>query len=81
MQALLDIASVFGIRAATARRLIQEQVSRIEANADELLQEIEAENSELSANHPGLAASLGGEMRCVRAVAKVVIHDMVARLS
>lgn len=81
VQALLDIASVFGIRAATARRLIQEQVSRIEANADELLQEIEAENSELSANHPGLAASLGGEMRCVRAVAKVVIHDMVARLS
>jgi serine/threonine-protein kinase HipA len=60
---------------------MQEQVSRIEVKADELLHEIEAENAELSANRPGLAASFGGQTRCVRAIAKVVIHDMVTRLS
>ena len=80
-KALLDVGSAFGIRADTARRLIREQVSRIEASAEELLLQIETENAELAATRPGLAASFGGEMRCIRAIAKVVIHDMVARLS
>lgn len=77
---LIDAAGDMGIAAATARRLLQRQVGNIQPLADALYREVESENVALLAARPGLAATLAGEMRCLRAIVHGVIRDMATRL-
>ena len=52
--ALIAAPEVLGLKAQSARRLIEEQVSRIEAQANALLPEIETENRALMRYQAGL---------------------------
>jgi serine/threonine-protein kinase HipA len=45
-----------------------------------LLAEVNAENAAILADRPDLAATFGGETRCLRAIRHVVIARMVERL-
>lgn len=76
-QAVLEAGEALGIRKDTAHRLIEEQVRRIQPEADELMQSIEAENKQLTRVRPELAATFAGESRCLRAIVSIVIRDMV----
>lgn len=78
---MIEAAAVLGIAAETANRLLKLQLDRIETLADELLATIESENARLVAERAELAATLGGEMRCLRAIVKLIIRDMVTRLN
>lgn len=77
---IVEAAAVLGINGETANRLLNAQLSRIGAHADELLSAIAAENTRLVAERGELAATFAGEMRCLRAIVNVVIRDMVARI-
>ena len=77
---IVEAAAVLGINSETANRLLNSQLSRIGAHADELLSAIAGENTRLVAERGELAATFAGEMRCLRAIAKVVIQDMVAKI-
>ncbi len=72
---------MLGINSETANRLLNAQLSRIGAHADDLLTAVEGENTRLVTESGELAGTFGGEMRCMRAIAKVVIRDMVARIN
>lgn len=76
---LIEAGKSLGLRADTAVRILDEIADRIEAAARDLLAEIEEENRELSDGPAG--ATLGGELRCVRAIIEIVIRDNVARLT
>lgn len=55
-------------------------MSRIEAQANALLAETETENKVLMRRQEGLEATFAGELRLLRAIVHVVVHDMVGRL-
>jgi len=74
---LLQAAHVLGIRPAQAERMLAAQRDRILAQADQLLQAVEAENHVLIQARPALAATFAGEMRCLRGIRHVVIQEMV----
>ncbi len=78
---ILEAAAVLGIQSETANRLLNAQLGRIGAHADELLTAVEGENTRLATERGELAATFAGEMRCMRAIAKAVIRDMVAKVS
>ena len=78
--ALLDAGKALGLREETARRLLDDQLGRIEGAARRLLAEIEAANARLLGARPALAATFAGETRCLRAIVEIVIRDSVARL-
>lgn len=77
---ILEAAAALGLASETANRLLNAQLSRIEALAGELLTDLEAENSDLVAEREDIAATLAGEARCVRAITKIIIRDMVVKL-
>ncbi len=77
---LLEAGEALGLSREVATRLLDVQVTRIEAEAQALLREVEAENEHTLHARPELAATFSGELRCLRAVVALVIRDMVARL-
>lgn len=79
--ALIAAAKVLGLKKQAATRLLEEQVSRIEAQANALLAEIEMENEALMRQQKGLEATFAGELRLLRAIVHVVIQEMVGRLT
>lgn len=78
--AVIEAGVALGLRADTARRILQDQVRRIDAAARRLLEEIERENATLIAARPSLAATFAGEMRLIRAIVTITIRDMVMKL-
>ncbi|MFC0401186.1 hypothetical protein [Paraburkholderia rhizosphaerae] len=64
----------------TALRQLDELLRRIPVEADALLAAVNAQNAAMLAERPHLAATFGGEMRCLRAICHVVIREMVERL-
>jgi len=77
---LLQAADAIGIRPAQADRMLTQQRDRILAQADQLLQDVETENRALLAQRPALAATLAGELRCLRGIRYVVIQEMACKL-
>jgi serine/threonine-protein kinase HipA len=77
---VLEAAAALGIGNETANRLLNAQLGRIETLARDLLSNLEAENTGLVAERAELAATLGGETRCLRTLIEVVIREMVAKL-
>lgn len=65
---------------ATVLRLLEHARSRISGAAVELSGTVEAENAALLVQRPALAATLAGELRCLRTITHNVINHMVARL-
>lgn len=77
---LLAAAQTLGLARSTAERLLTEQRDRIFGQAEALLVRVEQENNEWLAARPDLAATLAGELRCLRTIVHGVIRDMVQRL-
>ncbi|MGU7776081.1 HipA domain-containing protein [Burkholderia sp. MR1-5-21] len=69
-----------GLARATALRHVDALLQRIPAEADTLLRDVARENDAMMASRPELTATLGGEMRLLRAIRHIVIHEMVAHL-
>ncbi len=83
---LLAAGAALGLGESTARRLLQDMLSRIEKEADALMQAIGEDNQALEQRFKGMehgaphAAVAGGEMQLLRAIRHVVIRDMVAQV-
>ncbi len=79
-ETFLIAADVLKLKHVTARRLIEAQVTRIHRLALELYDDIEAENRVLIDARPALAATLAGELRCLRTIVHGVIKEMADRV-
>jgi serine/threonine-protein kinase HipA len=77
---LLRAGEVLGLARRTVERLLDAMIGAIERAAAELYDEIERENAALLIDRPDLAATFGGELRCLRAIRYTVIADMTRRL-
>lgn len=78
---MLEAGAALGLAKATAARLLDFQLERIEAAAQNLYEEIQAENKELISTQPHLGPTFTGEARCLRAVRHLVIQEMSRKLS
>jgi serine/threonine-protein kinase HipA len=78
---MLRAADVLGLAQRTAERLLDALVNTIAGHAAALYADVERENAALLAADPRLAATLGGELMCLRVIRHTVIADMVNRLS
>lgn len=77
---LIKVAAAMGIAKATALRLLDFQLMRIEKIADQLFSATEAENAVLLKLQPEIGLALPGELRCLRTVNSVIIREMVKQL-
>jgi serine/threonine-protein kinase HipA len=74
---LLDAGAALGLASATVARELDRYVARIMPAAEKLLEQIEVENRSL----PDTARPfLAGEMRLLRALTYIVVHEMAAKL-
>ncbi len=78
---LLEAGQALKLSASTAKRRFDQLHSRIWQAAQTLYAETEAENAQISATRPELSATMGGELRCLRAMLYVVIQEMVKKLA
>lgn len=76
-QALLDAGRMLGLKEATARRELDRMVLGIAPEADKLIAAIIAENAQLP---DAVRPVLGGEIRVLRAIRHIIIHEMVMKL-
>lgn len=79
-QCLLEAGGAMRIKPSTVVRLLDSLKNRIAGEAQALYTQVERENAELIALRPELAATLAGELRCLRTILHVVIAEQVARL-
>ncbi|WP_349569901.1 HipA domain-containing protein [Azotobacter salinestris] len=77
---LMEAGEAMRIKAGTVVRLLDSLRSKIAGEAQALYAQVERENAELIAQRPELAATLAGELRCLRTILHVVIAEQVARL-
>ncbi|MGH8035331.1 MAG: HipA domain-containing protein [Lysobacterales bacterium] len=77
---MLQAGDAMGLAKATAARLLDHQLERIEKAAQSLHEEIEKENERLARNQPDLGGTFAGESRCLRAVQYGVIREMTRKL-
>ena len=77
---LLEAGAALNLAKGTAKRLLENLISRIVPMAEALVAKIEAENAQLIAVRPELSATFAGETRCLRAIHHVVIKEMAGRL-
>jgi serine/threonine-protein kinase HipA len=78
---MLRAAEVLGIARKTAERLLDTLVQSIERVSADLYADIEQENAAMLVERPALAATFGGELRCLRTIRHTIIADSVRRLS
>jgi len=77
---LLAAAAALNLAKATAERLLANICERVQREAAVLYAEIEAEATELRQHRPALAATLAGELRCLRAIQHTIIADMLKQM-
>lgn len=80
---LLDAGNALGLATPTAERELDRMLRELPIEAARLSEVIEAESQAEAAACPypeRAAANLAGEMRVVRAIVHVVLHDMTARV-
>jgi len=78
---LLDAGAELNLARGTAGRLLDNLRSRIEQQAKALYAEVETENLQILNERPDLAATMGGELRCLRTIQYNIIIDMTKRLA
>jgi serine/threonine-protein kinase HipA len=78
---MLRAAAVLGLARATAERLLDNLVGSITRVAAELYAQVEQDNATRLVLRPDLAATFGGELRCLRTIRYAVIADMASRLA
>ncbi|TBW32527.1 type II toxin-antitoxin system HipA family toxin [Azotobacter chroococcum] len=77
---LAEAGEAMQIKPGTVVRLLDSLRDKIVGEAQALYAQVERENAELIAQRPELAATLAGELRCLRSILHVVIAEQVARL-
>lgn len=78
---LLQAGAALNLAKGTADRLLESLRSRAVALAQELCAEVEAENAEIVRLRPELAATMAGEIRCVRAIVHTVLKEMAQQIA
>ena len=78
---LLNAGASLNLARGTAARLIESLRSRVIQEAEALYNEVEAENTQIANARPGLAATMAGESRCVRAFLHAVLRGMTEQLA
>lgn len=79
-QCLMEAGEAMRIKPNTVARLLDSLRGKLAGEAQALYAQVERENAELIAQRPELAATLAGELRCLRSILHVVIAEQVARL-
>jgi serine/threonine-protein kinase HipA len=69
-----------GIRPSATYRIVREMAGNVDAKAAAVLATMEEENFRLQVARPELGATLAGEVRCVRAIAHIIVREMSAKL-
>jgi serine/threonine-protein kinase HipA len=77
---MLEAGAALNLAKGTADRMLENLRSRVVAEAQGLCDEVEAENAEIVRKRPELAATMGGEIRCVRAIVHTVVKEMAGKL-
>jgi serine/threonine-protein kinase HipA len=78
---LLESGALLNLAKGTADRVLESLRGRIEEEAQTLCAEIEAENAEVVLMRPELAATMAGEIRCVRAIVHTVLKEMAKQIA
>jgi len=78
---LLDAGAALNLTKGTADRVLESLRSRVVAEAQALCAEVEAENAEIVLVRPELAATMAGEIRCVRAIVHTVLKEMAKQIA
>ena len=78
---LLEAGAVLNLSKGTADRVLESLRGRVTQEAQELCAEVETENAEIVRMRPDLAATMAGEIRCVRAIVHTVLKEMAARIA
>ena len=78
---LLEAGAALNLVKGTAERLLESLRSRIVAEAEVLYAEVEAENARITQALPGLAATMAGESRCLRAILHTVVQEMARQIA
>ncbi|EKS67594.1 MULTISPECIES: HipA domain-containing protein [Caballeronia] len=78
---MLRAGEVLGIARTTAERLLDALAGSIVRAAADLYARVEEKNAALLAERPGLAATLGGELMCLRVIRYTIIEDMTRKLA
>jgi hypothetical protein len=78
--AVVDAGCALGLSRTTATRVLEQLCRQLPTLTANLVARTAAENMTLVAARPALAPTLGGEMRCLRALQHAVVLEMVRRL-
>lgn len=78
---LVEAGQGLGIKPATAGAIIDRLRTAAAKEAAGLYEETERAHQSLGGERPELRATLSGELRCLRAITKVVIADMCRRMA
>ena len=78
---LLEAGGTLSVTPSAAKRLLDQQCTRIADTAQAVYGEFEAENAAMVEWCPNLAPRLAGESRALRTIVHVIIPDMVQRLA
>jgi serine/threonine-protein kinase HipA len=78
---LLEAGAVLNLNKGTADRVLESLRSRVVTEAQALCTEVEAENAEIVLTRPELAATMAGEIRCVRAIVHTVLKEMAKQIA
>lgn len=78
---LLKAGAGLNLGAATALRILENLRSRIAKEAESLVAAVEAENARITDAQPDLAATLAGEMRCLRTIRHTIISPMAKQIA
>lgn len=78
---LLEAGAALNLAKGTAERLLENLRSRIVKEAEVIYSEVEAANARILRDSPELAATMAGELRCLRTILHVVIKEMAKKIA
>lgn len=79
---MLEAGRALNLARHTCERILDKLAGRIVEQSQALLHEIELENAAIQQVHGRrIAATLAGEMRCLRAIIEIIVKDMAAKLA
>lgn len=78
---LLQAGEALNLAKGTAERLLENLCHRVMQEAETLYAEVEADNARIVQTRPELAATLAGELRCLRAILHTVLKEMTKQIA
>ena len=77
---LLEAGVALNLSRGTAQRILEKLRNRITQEAQNLYEEVEAEDARIAKKQPYLSVTMTGELRCLRSIIYNIINEMVQRL-